>query len=133
MQQQLSQPDLKALHSAPYGAHASGTGLHGLNFERARAQSKGCEFDGALYLLAKPAAYDNLRALQSANAEKRLAARLSACRAGDVQFLAATHFDGISVVSSVNRCSFFRTAFSCILVHCAAFNKISLHSILLHS
>ena len=95
MQQQLSQPDLKALHSAPYGAHASGTGLHGLNFERARAQSKGCEFDGALYLLAKPAAYDNLRALQSANAEKRLAALLSACRAGDVQFLAATHFDGL--------------------------------------
>ena len=28
---------------------------------------------------------------------------------------------GISVVSSVNRCSFFRTAFQCILAHCPAF------------
>ena len=95
MQQQLSQPDLKALHSAPYGAHASGTGLHGLNFERARAQSRGCEFDGALYLLANPEAYDNLRALQSADVEKRLAVLSSECRAGNVQFLAATHFDGL--------------------------------------
>ena len=40
---------------------------------------------------------------------------------------------GISVVSSVNRCSFFRTAFSCIYEHFHAFNKISLHSMLLHS
>ena len=51
--------------------------------------------DGALYLLAKPAAYDNLRALQSADAEKRLAVLSSECRAGNVQFLAATHFDGL--------------------------------------
>ena len=41
--------------------------------------------------------------------------------------------EGISVVSSVNRCSFFRTAFSCIYEHFHAFNKISLHSMLLHS
>ena len=30
-------------------------------------------------------------------------------------------FSGISVVSYANRCSFLRTAFACILVHCAAF------------
>jgi hypothetical protein len=40
---------------------------------------------------------------------------------------------GISVVSYSNRCSFLLTAFSCIYEHFDAFNKISLHSMLLHS
>ena len=93
---QLSECDLRALHSAPYGTHATSTELHGLNYERARA--RGCEFDGALYLLAEPEAYQNLRALQSANDEddkERLAALSSACLSGNVQFLAATHFGGL--------------------------------------
>jgi len=40
--------------------------------------------------------------------------------------------EGISVVYSSNRCSLLLTAFCCILVHFNAFNKISLHSILMH-
>ena len=43
------------------------------------------------------------------------------------------HVCGISVVSYSNRCSFLLTAFSCIYEHFDAFNKISLHSMLLHS
>ena len=39
---------------------------------------------------------------------------------------------GISVVYYSNRCSLLLTAFCCILVHFNAFNKISLHSILMH-
>ena len=34
---------------------------------------------------------------------------------------------GCGVVSSVNRCSFFRTAFKCILAHCNAFIRICTH------
>jgi hypothetical protein len=39
---------------------------------------------------------------------------------------------GFSVVYYSNRCSLLLTAFCCILVHFNAFNKISLHSILMH-
>jgi len=39
---------------------------------------------------------------------------------------------GIVVVYYSNRCSLLLTAFYCILVHFDAFNKISLHSILMH-
>ena len=39
---------------------------------------------------------------------------------------------GISVVYYSNRCSLLLTAFCCILVHFNAFNKISLHYILMH-
>jgi len=39
---------------------------------------------------------------------------------------------GISVVYYSNRCSLLLTAFCCILVHFNAFNKILLHSILMH-
>ena len=39
---------------------------------------------------------------------------------------------GLSVVYYSNRCSLLLTAFCCILVHFNAFNKISLHSILMH-
>jgi hypothetical protein len=40
--------------------------------------------------------------------------------------------EGISVVYYSNRCSLLLTAFCCVLVHFNAFNKISLHSILMH-
>jgi len=45
---------------------------------------------------------------------------------------AAPSSAGIVVVYYSNRCSLLLTAFCCILVHFNAFNKISLHSILMH-
>ena len=39
---------------------------------------------------------------------------------------------GFRVVYYSNRCSLLLTAFCCILVHFNAYNKISLHSILMH-
>jgi hypothetical protein len=87
--------ELNALHSGPYGAHATSTELHALNHERARARAPGCEFDGALYLLADPEAYSTLKALKSADAQRRLDELARECRSGTVRFLAATHFDGL--------------------------------------
>jgi hypothetical protein len=87
--------ELNALHSGPYGAHATSTELHALNHERARARAPGCTFDGALYLLAESEAYSTLKELKSADAQRRLDELARECRSGTVRFLAATHFDGL--------------------------------------
>jgi hypothetical protein len=49
----------------------------------------------ALYLLANPEAYSTLKAVESADAQRRLDELARECRSGTVRFLAATHFDGL--------------------------------------
>ena len=108
--QPLTVQELEALHSAPYGAHATSTVLHPLTFERASVQADGCPFDGALYLLAEPDAYEDLKMQRHAPHEVRLQTLKRACLSGKVEFLASTHFDGLKLggESAVDRAALQR-------------------------